>query len=119
MSNSIALKPPGPSVRTANRRGRSDSICASGPGSSGNSHEAVPGPVATASQTASGVAGSTTSRRISNSLPIGLLLLVGDARVQGHDQAVGASTDGAGVVVLGDEGGDRLAELAGECRSVG
>src|ERR1700754_2040756 len=116
MSNSIALKPPGPSVRTANRRGRSDSICASGPGSSGNSHEAVPGPVATASQTASGDAGSTTSRRISNSLPISSLLVVGDARVQGHDQAVLAAAGGGAVVVLGDERGNRFAELVGEGR---
>src|SRR3954447_3905487 len=103
MTNSIALKPPGPSVRTANRFGWSDSILASGPGSSGNSHEAVPGPVATASQTASGVAGSTTSRRISNSLPISSLLVVGDARMQRHDQAVLAPARRAGVVVLGDE----------------
>src|SRR4051812_27950559 len=78
-------------------------------------HDEMPGPVAMASHTCSGVASSSTSFRSSNGrdisglLPrsgarLGIRLGAGpDAWVQGEDQAVAPATLGPLVVVLGDQ----------------
>ncbi len=74
---STALNQPrSPSARAAKCRGGSQTVTMEPSAlvpprwsaiSMGNSQAALPGPVAIASQTCSGVAGSSTSRRISNS----------------------------------------------------
>src|SRR4051812_29718032 len=94
-------------------------------------HDEMPGPVAMASHTCSGVASSSTSFRSSNSLGIsGLLPWSGarlgirlgtgpDAWMQGEDQTVAAAAPGLLVVVLGDQLGDGAGQLLRERSPVG
>src|SRR3954470_5504552 len=124
-------QPPGPSARTVKRFGGSQTVTlppsdVSPPSPEvileGNSHEALPSPVATAWKTASGVPGSSTSRLISNSLPMSVLLGVGgsgDARMRGDDEPVLAAALGAAAVVAAGQLRHGVAELLGERGAVG
>src|SRR3954463_9980045 len=80
--------------------------------------ESMPGPVAMACHTCSGVASTAADRSISKCLPISAVLLR-HARVDGDDDAVRSATRGALVVVLADEGGPRGGQFPGERRPVG
>src|SRR6476469_3361143 len=74
--------------------------------------ESMPGPVATASQTWSGVASTCSSSTVSNSCPI--VRLPAGARVDGDDEAVCAAARRMLVVVATDERGDLRSEVLGE-----
>src|SRR5919201_539017 len=83
-------------------------------------HESMPGPVAMASQTSSGVASTSMSLRTSNGwamsglLPLGLGRRGCHARVDGHYDPVNASSFRCFVVVPPDQGGHRARQLLGE-----
>src|SRR5215469_8330840 len=83
----------------------------------------TPGPVAIASHTCSGVAFTVIWSRTSNSCVVisGLLVSVfgGNARVDGDDHAVLATTLRVLVVVLADQRGDRAGEFVRERLAVG
>src|SRR5688500_11634279 len=85
--------------------------------------ESMPGPVAMASHTCSGVAASSTSLRSSKWCPMSVLLVCGavvgvGARVQGDHHPVVAAVGGVLVVVLADQGRDGGRQLLGEGRPV-
>src|SRR5690348_10065984 len=78
--------------------------------------ESMPGPVAMAAHTSSGVAWISSFSSISNSRGISLLLVggAGDGGVQGDDDAVVAAAGRRLVVVAGHQAGDRVGQLLGE-----
>src|SRR4051812_48456864 len=80
-------------------------------------HESIPGPVAMASHSCSGVAPTSATSVSSNSYPTSGLLR--DARVHGDDHAVRAALLGRLVVVLPDQRGDGGRQFLGEGGPVG
>src|SRR5262245_5377836 len=86
--------------------------------------ESMPGPVAIACHTCSGLAGTSASLRPSNSCPISAVLLgfglaARDAGMDRDDDAVSSAARGVLVVVLADQAGDRVGQLGGELGPVG